>query len=225
MPAVSPDGPTAGSGRTARRGRFVMSAVLLALVVAVGSGVGTFALQDGFAVAATPTDASTTSPASGIGQSVECGLSSRCVPSLRATEVIRPLEARGFFCEQSSGAWMCDLFIGTTHFDLYLAPPYGEDDTQVENIAASVVVAPETDLNDTVAPYLTWAAAIPFGSDPAGLQVRQWATQQIESGNDARAKIGGYTYAFTHQRVPSGRAIRLEIDPVLGFEDQLWGDG
>jgi hypothetical protein len=220
MASLNPDHGPAGTPATERRdsrpGRFILSTLLVALVVATGAGIAAFALQGGFAAAAAPTDASTAAPASAVGRSVDCGLSSRCIPELQATEVVRQLEGRGFFCEQSSGDWFCDLHMGATSYHLQMSPENDDDDHRLTGITGSVSAGPDSDLASIAVPYLTWVAALPFGNDPAGVQVMEWAKQQIQSGEDSRARIGGYEYA-----VSPGR---LELDALLGFEDELWSD-
>jgi hypothetical protein len=197
------------------------------MVVAAGTGVAAFAVAGGFAAAASPAAATGTSTA---GRSAPCGVitqvagkpfaSSRCIPSLQATAVVAAVEAEGFFCEESAGSRVCTLFVGATQFELWVHPPYEDDEGLIEDVSASVTAAPDADLAGIALPYLSWVASLPFGDDPAASQVTTWTEQQIADGRDARARIVDYEYELTHR----GSSIELKVHPRTEVEDQMLGD-
>lgn len=191
---TEPDGLVAnsapGAGR-ARRGRTLLIAVAIGVVVFAASAVRSFASHGGFA-------------ADVVGHTIACGRSERCIPGLHSDDVVDALEAEGHTCDRDLqfGGAACRLEIGATLYESLLQT--AEGDGRVTRVQARVSRPDETGVyafpDDApppkgLVPYLSWIATVPLGDDQAAVsEVTTWLERQLDRGDNADVQYGDYRY-------------------------------
>jgi hypothetical protein len=200
---------------TMTRGRLLLL-VAVAVALAAGSGVATFAVRGGFTTGATTT-ASTARPP------VECGVSSRCIPSPGADEVAHVLTSQGFHCDGTSrslsSSWDCSLGIGVTIFSLSLQ----SRDGRIREFTATASGPPDSEPGVAARPFFTWAASLPFADHPpSSAELSAWVERELDKGADTQAKVGGYLYTLSHKQVSDGwRYVNLRLKTPTQLEERL----
>lgn len=191
--ANSAPGPDAAPGR-ARRGRTVLIAVAVGMVLFGASAANSFASAGGFT-------------ADVVGQAIDCGGSERCIPGLKVDDVVDSLEAKGHTCERGlhfeSAA--CTLEIGATVYETRVHPAEGDDQiTEVEaRVSRPDDGQPFGFPEDAPPPkglvaYFSWMVSLPLGDDQTAVSdVTTWLNQQLDRGGGDAVQFGDYRYEVT----------------------------
>jgi hypothetical protein len=113
----------------------------------------------------------------------------RCFGSVAVDDMVMPLRARGFVCDDV--IIYCDLFVGGGVYRVTLL--------RIDDSVYDYSVEARFDLAMGPSPraldLLSWFAALPFRHDPATASAaRAWTLQRVRSRVHALALINGYGY-------------------------------
>jgi hypothetical protein len=166
-----------------RRGPIIVVAVLVAIVVLVGSAAAAFGLAHFLGPASAPRD---------------CGrprVSVGCIAGLEVTDIVTSLRAQGFSCRRGSGqSQNCALTIGATSYSVLVDTPNGR---RTHELAAYVRGPDRASRADHERIFLSWVAVLPFPADQdTATATKAWLVRQLGRQAHEKATINGYRYDF-----------------------------
>ncbi|MEV4636671.1 hypothetical protein AB0J80_04880 [Actinoplanes sp. NPDC049548] len=137
----------------------------------------------------------------------------RCIPHLKAEDLVAALKKRGFECYKPGGARGCELEIGETR----LSVGVGTHEGGISRLTATMGMRADEEPSEGTMALLRWVAGVPFAHDPQGAgEVDAWLTRQVAERKNVRATIAGYSYQLDSQPGGSGRrTLRLDIGESL----------
>src|SRR5262249_27094984 len=127
--------------------------------------------------------------------------SARCFGSVAEADVVRPLRARGFSCNDTPS---CDLWIGGGGYRVHLVTTGDGVSGYSVEARFDPVIRPRRRALD----LLSWLAALPFGHDPGtAAAARGWTLQQLRAHTYAVATINGYGYEVEGRGDQAGSSL------------------
>jgi hypothetical protein len=157
--------------------RELLAGTVAAIVALAASAFGSFQLVD--LVTSVP-DAPRSCAAFG---------SVRCLGTLTAEDLIRPLRARGFECDDAET--LCYLTMGASRYRVAVESTGGAASSYEVEARFDASLGPSQRALD----LLSWFAQAPFGHDPlTAAAAGRWVLQQVRAHAHALATVNGYGY-------------------------------
>ena len=169
--------------------RALLTGTVTGIVALIASGVASFWLVS--QLIALP-DAPRTCPSGG---------AERCFGSVVVDDVVKPLRARGFVCNDFP---TCDLSAGGGAYRVHLVSAGDAVSSYSVEARFDQALGPSQRALD----LLSWFAALPFGHDPATASAaRSWTLRQARARVYALATINGYGYEVEGRGDQAGSSL------------------
>jgi hypothetical protein len=128
-------------------------------------------------------------------------ITERCFGSLTIDDLVKPLRARGFDCNDVP---TCDLSVGGGGYRVFVV----SRDAAVSSYSVEARFDHNLGPSQRALDLVSWFAALPFGHDPATASAaRSWTVQQVRAHAHTLATINGYGYELEGRGDQSGALL------------------